>query len=84
MQGRVVDVPVLVDVAEKYHKSPAQIALRWALQKDVIVIPKSAQRQRIQENAALFDFALDTEDMRVIDELNRDQRFGPDPLNFNF
>lgn len=60
----------LARIARKHAKTPAQILLRWALQHDVVVIPKSRQRDRIQENAKLFDFALDVEDMSALDRLD--------------
>jgi diketogulonate reductase-like aldo/keto reductase len=57
-------------IAEKYHKSNAQILLRWNLQHGNVVIPKSTHKERIQENIALFDFSLTDEDMRAIDMLD--------------
>jgi methylglyoxal/glyoxal reductase len=83
MQGHL-DLPVLKRLAEKYGKSPAQIVLRWDLQKQVVTIPKSIRAERIHENASIFDFTLNEEDVALIDGLNEDRRFGPDPDNFNF
>ncbi len=84
MRGEVVNVPEIVELAEKYGKTPAQIVLRWDLQHGVVTIPKSVREARIRENADLFDFELSAEDMAKLDALNRDHRFGPDPDNFNF
>ena len=81
-RGRVLDHPVLVNLAEKYQKSPAQVILRWHLQQDVIIIPKSVNEKRLKENANIFDFELSAEDMKQIDSLNQNQRFGADPDHF--
>ncbi|TCP57570.1 diketogulonate reductase-like aldo/keto reductase [Tumebacillus sp. BK434] len=84
MRGRIQEEPVIVQLAEKYGKTPAQIVLRWDLQHGVVTIPKSIRQERVIENAQLFDFALSAEDLATLDGLNRDQRFGSDPDNFNF
>lgn len=81
MQGNL-DHPVLAKLAQKYEKTPAQIVLRWHLQNGVVIIPKSVKEHRITENAALFDFALSDEDMGRINDLNQNQRFGPNPDEF--
>lgn len=78
MQGRL-DLPLLAELAGKYGKTPAQIVIRWHLQQEIVVIPKSVQARRIEENADVFDFALTDEDMTRIDGLNEDRRFGMDP-----
>ncbi|AIQ76227.1 MULTISPECIES: aldo/keto reductase [Paenibacillus] len=83
MQGNL-DLPLLKELAEKYGKTPAQIVLRWDLQQGVITIPKSVHADRIKENAGFFDFTLSDEDVKAIEGLNKDHRFGPDPDNFNF
>lgn len=83
MQGNL-DLPLLKELAGKYGKTPAQIVLRWDLQQGVITIPKSVHADRIKENAGFFDFTLSDEDVKAIEDLNRDHRFGPDPDNFNF
>ncbi|MEK3658325.1 aldo/keto reductase [Paenibacillus sp. FSL F4-0236] len=83
MQGNL-DLPLLNELAGKYDKTPAQIVLRWDLQQGVITIPKSVHADRIKENAGFFDFTLSDEDVKAIEDLNRDHRFGPDPDNFNF
>jgi diketogulonate reductase-like aldo/keto reductase len=69
-QGRRLNDPVLAKVAKKHHKTTAQILIGWALQKDMIVIPKSEQKNRIIENADVFDFELSDSDMKVLDGLS--------------
>jgi diketogulonate reductase-like aldo/keto reductase len=83
MQGRL-DLPLIEELAAKYGKTPAQIVLRWHLQLGAVTIPKSTQEGRIRENAGLFDFELEPEDMNRIDALNQNQRFGADPDHINF
>ena len=84
MQGKIFDLKILDQFAEKYKKTVAQIVLRWNLQKGVVTIPKSVKKERIQSNADLFDFELSQEDMDRIDALDQNKRTGPDPDNFNF
>lgn len=84
MQGHIFQHAVFEEIAEKYGKSVAQIALRWNLEKGVVTIPKSGRKEHIQSNAALFDFSLSQEDIRFLEGLDRNQRFGPDPDTFEF
>ena len=84
MQGRVVEVPELVAIGEKYGKSAVQVTLRWNLQHGVITIPKSVKKERIISNSEIFDFELSDDEMQVIDALDRGTRVGPDPDNFDF
>jgi diketogulonate reductase-like aldo/keto reductase len=83
MQGHL-DIPLLVEIGNKYGKTPAQVVLRWDLQNGVITIPKSVTPSRIAENADIFDFELSREDMEKLSSLNQNRRFGSDPDNFNF
>lgn len=83
MRGRL-DHPVLVQLAAKYGKTPAQIILRWDIQNGIVVIPKSVTEQRILENTMIFDFELSTEDIARIDSLNQNKRIGYDPDNVTF
>ncbi|KAF9903731.1 hypothetical protein BX616_001548, partial [Lobosporangium transversale] len=62
--------PTLAKLATKYSKSPAQILIRWSLQKGFIVIPKSAKKERIEQNADVFDFDIADGDMAVLDSMN--------------
>ncbi len=84
IKGRVNQAPELVELAEKYGKNPVQVTLRWMIQRGVIAIPKSVHKDRIFSNAAIFDFELEAEDLARIDGLDRNERFGEDPDNFNF
>jgi diketogulonate reductase-like aldo/keto reductase len=84
MEGQIVNVASIQKIGEKYNKTPAQIVLRWNLQNDVVTIPKSANPNRIVENAQIFDFELSQADMRALDALDQGKRIGPDPDNFNF
>jgi diketogulonate reductase-like aldo/keto reductase len=83
MQGRL-NIPVLADIAKKHGKSPAQVVLRWDLQSGIVTIPKSVHEARIIANADVFDFELSADEMAAIDALDKGQRLGPDPDNFNF
>ncbi|MFJ9341912.1 aldo/keto reductase [Streptomyces sp. NPDC101733] len=81
-RGKVLDAPAIHRVAERTGKSPAQVTLRWHLQRGDVVFPKSVTRARIEENFDLFDFELAEADMGEISALNRDERTGPDPDRF--
>lgn len=83
MGGRLFNIETLVQLAEQHGRSVAQIVLRWNLQKGVAVIPKSVHKDRIISNADVFDFSLSDADVALIDSLDRGQRVGPDPDNFD-
>jgi 2,5-diketo-D-gluconate reductase A len=72
----------LVSLGDKYGKSPAQIVLRWQIQLDNIVFPKSVTPSRVRENIDVFDFELSDDDMATIGELDAGTRLGPDPDRF--
>lgn len=74
----------LQPLAAKYRKSVPQIILRWLLQQNIIVVPKSTKKERIIANADLFDFVLSDEEIAYIRSLNRMERSYADPDNFNF
>jgi methylglyoxal/glyoxal reductase len=84
IKGKVNEIPVLINIGNKYNKTPVQVVLRWDLQKGVITIPKSVRKERIRSNAAIFDFELTAEEISSIDALNSHNRIGADPDNFNF
>ncbi|MBN1949746.1 MAG: aldo/keto reductase [Bacteroidales bacterium] len=84
MKGQVNEIPLLQELGRKYSKTPVQITLRWDLQKGVVTIPKSVRKERIIENASIFDFELTPEEVKAIDGLDRHSRIGADPDNFNF
>ncbi len=83
-QGKVLDDPAVVRVAERYGKTPAQVVLRWHVQRGDVVFPKSVTRSRMEENFALFDFQLDEDSMGDITALDRNERTGPDPDTFDY
>jgi len=84
MKGHILQVPEVIAIAEKHGKTPVQVVLRWDLQHGVVAIPKSVRADRIEDNSKIFDFELHDEEMEVINSLERGQRFGPDPNNFDF
>ncbi len=69
-RGKRIGDPRLGEIATRHGRTPAQVLIRWALQKDMVVIPKSADEGRIRENAAVWDFSLDAQDMLVLDALS--------------
>jgi diketogulonate reductase-like aldo/keto reductase len=81
MQGKIFEIDLFKELSEKYKKTIAQIVLRWDLQKGVITIPKSTKKERIEENADIFDFEISEEDMARIDALDCNGRIGPHPDN---
>ncbi|MFH6603016.1 aldo/keto reductase [Maribacter algicola] len=84
MQGKLFKLDICDDLARKYGKSPAQIILRWNLQKGVVTIPKSVKTDRIKANADIFDFELTNAEIAYLDSFDRNERIGPDPDNFDF
>ncbi|MDR3595371.1 aldo/keto reductase [Clostridium sp.] len=74
----------LINIASKYNKTSAQIVLRWHIQRNVIVIPKSIRRERIISNINIFDFELTSQEMEIINGMNQNIRVGPDPDKFDF
>lgn len=83
-RSHVLGDVTLNELAKKYQKSPAQLVIRWHLQHDLVVIPKSVTPSRIEDNFNVFDFSISAQDMAIIDALNRDERFGQSPDSFNF
>ena len=76
----LMEDPVIGQVAEKYHRSPAQIILRWEIQSGISAVPKSKTPSRIRENIRIFDFVLEEEDYEKIRALNHNRRIGMDPI----
>lgn len=70
-RGKGLDDPVVAAIAARLDRTPAQVVLRWAVQHGAIVIPKSSRRERIVENAQIFEFELGEDDMRALDALDR-------------
>lgn len=83
-KGRLGEETVLLDIGQKYGVSPYQVALRWIIQKGHVAIPKSVRKERIEANADLYGFDLSEEDLARIDGMDRGERVGPDPDNFDF
>jgi 2,5-diketo-D-gluconate reductase A len=83
-QGKVLDDPAILRVAERYGKTASQVTLRWHVQRGDIVFPKSVTRSRVEENFDIFDFELSEDDLREITALDRNERTGPDPDTFNY
>jgi diketogulonate reductase-like aldo/keto reductase len=73
-RGKRLTHPELIRLGEKYNKSPAQLLVRWSLQHDLIVIPKSSHEERILENSKVFDFYIGEKDMETLNSLNEDLR----------
>jgi 2,5-diketo-D-gluconate reductase A len=85
-QGAVLDDATIVAIAERLGRTPAQVTLRWHLQRGDVVFPKSSSQERMAENFALFDFDLDDADLRAISALDQGEtgRTGPNPDRFDY
>lgn len=81
-RGKLLAEPTLLNIGEQYGKTPAQIIIRWHLQNNLIVIPKSVTPERIRENSEVADFELSSEEMASINALNRNERTGTNPDTF--
>lgn len=82
--GPLLEEPELVSIAEKHGKSVVQVIIRWHIQNDLIVIPKSVHPDRIAQNINVFDFELDAAEMAAIRAMDSGERTGPDPDTANF
>lgn len=80
--GTLIHDKRICDIAQKYNKSSAQVMIRWLLQKGIVVFPKSVHKERIYQNADVFDFELSRGDMASLNEMNRNIRSGNDPEKF--
>ena len=85
-QGKVNDDPTIQGIASRVGRTPAQVALRWHVQRGDIVFPKSMRAERMAENFAIFDFELSSEDMAAVTGLDRGEegRLGPNPDAFDY
>ncbi len=83
-QGQLLADPTIVGIASELNVTPAQVAIRWQLQSNIAVIPKSVTERRIRENRDVFDFALTDEHMMSIATLDNDDRVGPHPDHRDF
>ncbi len=77
----VLEQPSVVNAAKRLNRTPAQVVLRWGIQRGTAIIPKTSKESRMIENASLFDFELNAEEMSQISALNRNRRFN-DPGDF--
>ena len=82
MNAQILNDETLNEIGKEVNKSAAQVIIKWNMQHNVVVIPKSVTSSRIEENIDVFDFELSAEQMKRIDDLNKDQRIGPDPDTF--
>jgi 2,5-diketo-D-gluconate reductase A len=82
-QGLVLDDPAITAIADRHGKSPAQVVLRWHIQLGNVVFPKSVTLERIRDNIDIFDFALSAAELAQLEALDRGERTGPDPDEFN-
>ncbi len=82
-RGNALDDPTIGEIARRHGKTPAQVILRWHIERGDIVFPKSVTPERITENIDIFDFELAGEDVEAISALNRNERTGPDPDKFD-
>jgi diketogulonate reductase-like aldo/keto reductase len=71
----LIEDKTIKEIAENYKKSPAQVLIRWGIQRGIVLIPKSTNPERIKENISVFDFELSEEEMKIIQGLNRNLRF---------
>ncbi|MGY1691719.1 aldo/keto reductase [Geodermatophilus sp. SYSU D01105] len=83
-KGAVNGDPAIKEIAEQVGRTPAQVTLRWHVQRGDVVFPKSVTRSRVEENFAIFDFELDESAMAAITGLDRGERTGPDPDTFDY
>ncbi|MBC5626331.1 aldo/keto reductase [Clostridium sp. NSJ-49] len=84
MRGKILSLPLMLELSEKYNKSIAQITLRWHIQNGVIPIPKSSNEERIKANIDIFDFDISSEDIKKIDELNVNEDISGVPANTTY
>ena len=82
MNAQILNDETLNEIGKEVNKSAAQVIIKWNMQHNVVVIPKSVTSSRIEENIDVFDFELSEKQMKRIDNLNKDQRIGPDPDTF--
>lgn len=84
VRGKILQEPILLQLAEKYHKTAAQIVLRWNIQNDIIIIPRSSNLSRVKENMDIFDFSLTESDMDLINSMQNGYRNGFNSNEYNF
>lgn len=82
--GELLKLPLIVNMAQKYHKTPAQIVLRWHIELGLVTIPKSSHPARVKENIDIFDFQLTQDEVQAISALDTGVRLGSDPDTADF
>ena len=80
-QGGILEEEILNKLADKYNKTPAQIVLRWHIDRGTMIIPKSVHKERLKENIDIFDIELDESDLNSLASLDKKKRFSGDPLD---
>src|SRR4029077_8595414 len=85
-QSKVIGDPVITSIADAHGKTPAQVGLRWHIQRGDIVYPKSVDGERMKSNFDIFDFTLASEEMDAVAGLDRGEsgRTGPNPDSFDY
>jgi len=83
-KGGVLDNQVITGIADEHGKTPAQVVLRWHVQRGDIIFPKSVTRTRVEENFDIFDFELSDSEIGFISALDKGERTGPNPDEFNY
>src|SRR5690349_10311253 len=68
---KIINEPKIGAISKRYNKTTPQVLLRWALQHNIVVIPKASSMERIKQNAELFDFEISAEDMKLLDSMNQ-------------
>ncbi|HCN60773.1 MULTISPECIES: aldo/keto reductase [Mammaliicoccus] len=82
MNGQILEDEVVKEIANELGKTPAQVIIRWNIDENIVVIPKSVTPSRIEENLNVFDFELSDSQLSRLNALNKDERIGPDPESF--
>lgn len=83
MNGQILEDEVVKEIANELGKTPAQVIIRWNIDENIVVIPKSVTPSRIEENLNVFDFELSEDQLSRLNALNKDERIGPDPEVFS-
>ena len=83
MNAQILEDDTVKSIASEINKTPAQVIIRWNIEHDVVVIPKSVTPTRIQENLNVFDFELTKAHIERLDSLNEDKRIGPNPSEYS-
>ena len=80
-RSEIINNPILIDLAKKHNKSVVQIVLRWLIQQNIIIIPKTWDKIHLKENISIFDFELSKEEMNTIDSMDKGKFLNYNPLS---